>query len=132
ILVVSLLFSAGAFGLFRWALARGLELEVARTMVVNAFCVMEVFYLFSVRYLHASSFSLHGVRGTPAVLWAVLIVVIAQLAFTYLPVMHLLFGSRPVPLFEGTVILLVGAAVMLVLEVEKWLLRRLDVFDELR
>ena len=132
IVVVSLLFSAGAFGLFWWAMARGLEVEVARTMVVNAFCVMEIFYLFSVRYLHASSFSLAGMRGTPAVWWAVLIVVVAQLIFTYLPVMHLLFGSRPVPLFEGVVILLVGAAIMLVLEAEKWLLRRLGVFDELR
>ena len=132
IVVVSLLFSAGAFGLFQWAMARGLAVEVARTMVVNAFCVMEIFYLFSVRYLHATSFSTHGVRGTPAVLWAVLIVVAAQLAFTYLPVMHLLFGSRPIPLFEGMVILLVGMSIMLILEVEKWLLRRLDVFDELR
>src|SRR5690606_15558329 len=50
IAVVSLLFSAGAFGLFQWATARGLAVEVARTMVVNAFCVMEIFYLFSVRF----------------------------------------------------------------------------------
>jgi hypothetical protein len=46
--------------------------------------------------------------------------------------MHTLFGSRPVPLLEGVVTVLVGAAIMLVLEVEKWLLRKLDVFEELR
>src|SRR5690606_7331301 len=132
IVLVSTLFSAGAYGLFVWAGMRGLDLPTARTMVVNAFCVMEIFYLFSVRYLHATSFSLHGARGTAAVRWAVAIVVVAQLAFTYLPVMNLLFDTRPVPLFEGAMVVLVGAVIMLVLEMEKWLLRRLDLFEELR
>ena len=36
------------------------------------------------------------------------------------------------PLFEGVVIVLAGAAMMALLEGEKWLLRRLDVFDELK
>lgn len=132
IVLVSLLFCAGAFGIFGWAQSRGHDVATARTMVVNMFCVMEIFYLFSVRYLHGSSFSLRGLRGTPAVLWAVAAVVVAQLAFTYLPWMHLVFDSRPVPLFEGTVIVLVGVALLLVLELEKWLLRRFDVFAELR
>lgn len=132
IVLVSLLFSAGAFGIFGWAQARGHDIETARTMVVNMFCVMEIFYLFSVRYLHGTSFSLRGLRGTPAVLWAIAAVVLAQLAFTYLPWMHALFDSRPVPLLEGTVIVAGGAAMMALLEIEKWLLRRLDVFDELK
>jgi len=132
IVLVSALFSAGAFGIYAWAQARGHDIATARTMVVNMFCVMEIFYLFSVRYLHGTSFSLRGLRGTPAVLWAVAAVVAAQLAFTYLPWMHALFDSRPVPLFEGMVIVLAGAATMFLLEIEKAVLRKLDVFDELR
>jgi len=132
IVLVSILFSVAAFGVFAWARARGHDLETARTMVVNAFCVLEIFYLFSVRYLHGTSFSLRGLRGTPAVLWAIAAVVLAQLAFTYLPWMHTLFGSRPVPLLEGVAIIGVGVVLLLVLEAEKWLLRRLDVFEELR
>ena len=132
ILLVSVLFSAGAFGIYAWAQARGHDIETARTMVVNMFCVMEIFYLFSVRYLHGTSFSWRGLRGTPAVLWAVAAVVLAQLAFTYLPWMHALFDSRPLPLFEGMVIVLAGAALMALLEVEKWLLQKLDLFDELK
>jgi magnesium-transporting ATPase (P-type) len=100
--------------------------------VVNTFCVLEIFYLFSVRYLHGTSFSLRGLRGTPAVLWAIVAVVAAQLAFTYLPWMHALFDSRPVPLLEGAVIVAIGAALLVLLEAEKWLLRRCGVFDELR
>ncbi|ATD67880.1 carbonate dehydratase [Luteimonas chenhongjianii] len=132
IVLVSLLFCAGAFGIFSWAQSRGHDVATARTMVVNVLCVLEIFYLFSLRYLHASSFSLRGLRGTPAVLWAVAGVVVAQVAFTYLPWMQMAFDTRPVPLLEGVVIVLVGVALLLVLELEKWLLRRLDAFEELR
>jgi hypothetical protein len=45
---------AGAFGMFFWAEARGLPIETARTMVVNTIVVMEIFYLFSVRYVHGT------------------------------------------------------------------------------
>ncbi|MGJ4730172.1 HAD-IC family P-type ATPase, partial [Luteimonas sp. SDU101] len=132
IVLVSVLFSLAAFGVFALAQARGHDIETARTMVVNTFCVLEIFYLFAVRYLHGRSFSLRGLRGTPAVLWAIAAVVVAQLAFTYLPWMHALFGSRPVPLLEGLAIVATGVVLLLVLEVEKWLLRRLGVFSELR
>lgn len=129
IVLVSILFSIGAFGIFAWAQARGHDVQTARTMVVNMFCVLEIFYLFSVRYLHNTAFSWRGVQGTPAVLWAIVVVVAAQLVFTYVPWMHLLFDSRPVPLFEGIVIVLSGPVLLLVLELEKWLLSRYDLMD---
>ena len=42
--------------------------RLARTMVVNTIVVMEIFYLFSVRYIHGPSLTWQGVLGTPAVL----------------------------------------------------------------
>src|SRR5690606_24875803 len=48
---VSVLFAIGALGIFAWAMARGLGIDTARTMVVNTVVVLELFYLFSVRYL---------------------------------------------------------------------------------
>ncbi len=128
---VSLLFTAGAFGIFAWATWRGFSVELARTMVVNVLCVMEIFYLFNVRYLHMRSFTLVGARGTPAVLWAVGGVIVAQLAFTYAPWMQALFDTRAVPWADGLVIVAIGLASMVVLEVEKALLRRWKLFAEL-
>ena len=128
---MSLLFMAGSFGVFFWAMHRGHSVELARTMVVNTLCVLEIFYLFNVRYLHMRSFTWTGARGTPAVLAAVALVVVAQLAFTYAPWMQRLFDSRAVPLADGLVILAVGLACMALLEIEKALLRRWGVFEEL-
>ena len=116
---VSLLFVAGAFGVFSFALARGLSLEVARTMVVNTIVVMEIFYLFNVRYIHGTSLTFRGIAGTPAVLLAVGLVIVAQLAFTYLPAMQDLFATAPVDLFDGALIIAIGMSLFLIVEAEK-------------
>ena len=116
---VSVLFVAGAFGMFYWAESRGLAHEVARTAVVNTIVVMEIFYLFSVRYTHGTSLTWTGVLGTRAVLIGVGVVVIAQFAFTYLPVMHSVFQSRPLGLLDGAAIIGVGVLLLLIVETEK-------------
>ncbi|MGC2857718.1 cation-transporting P-type ATPase [Novispirillum sp. DQ9] len=124
ILLVSLLFVSGVFGMFQWALWIGLPVEEARTLAVNTLVGMEVFYLFSVRYLNVPSLTLRGVAGTPAVLIAVGLVFTLQLVFTYAPFMNVLFGTRPVAFGHGLVVVAVGVVVFLVLEGEKGLRRR--------
>lgn len=51
-------------------------------------------------------------------------VIVAQLAFTYWPVMQQLFRTEPVAFFDGALILVVGATAMAVFEMEKHLARR--------
>ncbi|MEP9386435.1 HAD-IC family P-type ATPase [Mesorhizobium sp. KR9-304] len=126
IVFVSLLFTLGIFGIFEYALQQGLGEDVARTMVVDTLVVMEIFYLFNVRYLHTTSFSFVGTMGTPAVLAAIAVVVAGQLAFTNAPFMHTLFGSAPVAFTDGLLIVGIGLALMAVLEVEKVVMRRLS------
>ena len=125
IVFVSLLFVAGAFGMFAWARSRGLSVEEARTIVVNTIVVMEIFYLFNVRYLRSTSLTWQGVLGTPAVLIGVGGVTLLQFAFTYAPVMQRLFDTRAVAFADGVAILGVGVAVLGVVEVEKRLRRAL-------
>jgi magnesium-transporting ATPase (P-type) len=125
ILFVSALFMIGAFGMFAWAQARGQSLEEARTIVVNTLVVLEIFYLFSVRYQRLSSLTWQGMLGTPAVLLGVAGVVALQFAFTYLPVLQSLFDTRAVAFWDGVVVVLVGVALLLVLEAEKYVRRAL-------
>jgi magnesium-transporting ATPase (P-type) len=121
---VSFLFVVAVYGVFFWSLQRGDSLELARTMVVNTLVVCEIFYLFSVRYMHGPALTWTGVLGTPAVLIGVGVVVIAQFAFTYLPWLQLVFESRPVAPLDGLAIIAVGAVVFILVEAEKNLLHR--------
>jgi magnesium-transporting ATPase (P-type) len=124
ILLVSALFLSGIFGVFQWAVAQGYSVEMARTLAVNTLVAMEVFYLFSVRYLTAPSFTLVGLQGTPRVLLAVAGVLLLQAGFTYLPFMHTLFGTQPLPPLMLLLCAALGGLVLGVLELEKALLRR--------
>ena len=124
IFFVSALFLAGIFGMYQWMLSQGATVEAARTVAVNTLVCMEVFYLFSVRYLKAPSFTVQGVKGTPRVLVAVFGVFALQLLFTYAPFMQSLFASEALSLTTGVLVVLAGVAVLLILEIEKALLRR--------
>ncbi len=121
--LVSVLFGAAVLGYFFGAQALGRDIETARTMAVNALAVLETFYLFSVRYLNMPSFTLTGLRGTGPVLAAVAVLAAAQAAFTWLPVMNTLFGTRPLSLAETLAVLVSGPVALAILEGEKWLLR---------
>ncbi|WP_415844533.1 cation-transporting P-type ATPase [Stutzerimonas zhaodongensis] len=127
IFFVSALFLAGIFGMYQWMLSQGATVEAARTVAVNTLVCMEVFYLFSVRYLKSPSFTLEGVKGTPRVLMAVFGVFALQLLFTYAPFMQSLFASEALPLSTGIFVVLAGVAVLVILEIEKMLLRRLGL-----
>ncbi|UYN97283.1 MAG: cation-transporting P-type ATPase [Enhydrobacter sp.] len=132
ILFVSALMVAGTFGIYIWATERGLSVEAARTMAVNTLVAMEIFYLFSVRFAHGTSLTWRGVLGTRAVLIGVAIVVVAQLAFTYLPPLQMVFGTRPVSLGDGVAIVAVGVALLAVVELEKAIAARLAARRRIR
>ncbi|MDP2416981.1 MAG: HAD-IC family P-type ATPase [Hydrogenophaga sp.] len=124
IVLVSSLFTLGIFGMFQWSLSTGAPLEEARTMAVNTLVAMEVFYLFSVRYLKSPSFTWRGVQGTPLVLMAVAGVVVLQALFTYAPFMQTLFATRALSLTQLLMCAGAGVVVLVVLELEKALLRQ--------
>jgi magnesium-transporting ATPase (P-type) len=125
VLYVSAIFVAGTTGVFFWALGQGGSLEHARTIVVNTLVVMQVFYLFSARYIHGAALTWEGVLGTPPVLIGVAAVVLGQLALTYLPWFNAAFGTEPLSLSDGAVVIGVGVAILVLTELEKAARRRI-------
>jgi len=119
VVFVSVLFVIGAFGMFFWSDARGLPVEESRTLVVNTLVVMEIFYLFSIRFVHGTALTWRGVLGTPAVLIGVGTVTLAQFAFTYLPFMQAVFETRSVVFLDGLAVVGVGVALLVIVEIEK-------------
>lgn len=65
-----------------------------------------------------------GIMGTPAVLAAIAVVVAAQLVFTFAPFLHELFGTSPIALLDGLLILTIDVITMAVLECEKAVVRK--------
>ena len=119
VLLVSVLFAIGAFGMFAWAETGRISHEMASYDVVNTIVVMEKVYLFSVRYIHGASITWQGVLGTAAVLVGVVGIIALQLSFTYIQVMQRLFQTRSIALLDGVIIVGVGIALLVILELEK-------------
>ncbi len=118
ITLVSLLMLGAAFGLFSWELSVGATLAEARTAAVNAFVMVELFYLFNCRSLEKSVFQL-GFFSNPWVLGGAVTMFLLQLAYTYLPVMNRLFQSAPIDLAVWGRTAAAGLVVFVVIEIEK-------------
>lgn len=122
--LVSALFLAGIYAMFHGMLAAGASLEAARTAAVCALVAMETWYLFSVRFLRAPSLTLRRAFGTRAVWLSLAGVFVSQAAFVWAPPLQALFDTRSLDLGTLALAALLGAAVFLLLELEKALLRK--------
>ncbi len=121
IIFVSIVFLAGIFGVFELALWQGSSIEVARTLAVNTLVSLEVFYLFSSRYMQGFSFSKEGLRSAGFVTIAAISVFFLQLLFTFVPFMNFFFQTRALTLTQGLLVLAVGAVACMIMEMEKLL-----------
>ena len=132
VVFVGLLLVVGAIGLFLWELERGASLEVARTAAVNAVLIGEVFYLFNVRSFTEPVLNRDGLTGNPYVLGAIGLLLVAQGLFTYLPVMQTLFGTAGLDAVSWLCIFGFGIIVLLVVEAEKALVKRMGFVPKAR
>ena len=119
--LVTLISTVGAFGLFAWE--RGIEgtaLDEARTGVVNVIVMVQSFYLLNCRSRTRSIFAIglfsnRWLPGGIAATW------LAQLAFTYLPLLNRLFHTAPLRAEAWFYIIAIGLFTFAAVELEKWL-----------
>ena len=117
IVFVSAILLACSFGAFRWQLASGASLDVARTVAVNVFVGAQIAYLVNCRSL---------VKWRPSTgpnrwLWAgVALTVGLQLLLTYVPFMNSLFHTAPLGWQPWLAVFMLSAAAYVVVELEKW------------
>jgi magnesium-transporting ATPase (P-type) len=124
IVLVSTLLLAGCYGLFRHERALGASLEEARTVAVNVFVFVEMFYLFNCRSFTRSMFTI-GLFSNPWVIHGSLMMIALQLAYTYTPFMNALFQSAPISGESWLRILTVALCVHLAVGVEKHITNRM-------
>jgi Ca2+-transporting ATPase len=124
ITLVSFLMLIAAFGLFTWEMAHGATIAEGRTAAVNAFVMVELFYLFNCRSLEKTIFQL-GFFSNLWVLGGAITMLLIQIAYTHLPIMNRLFQSAPISLTVWGHTIAAGLLVFVIIEIEKWCWKRM-------
>ena len=119
VVLVSVLFLAAVFGVFAFAIDNGYTPALAQTMAMNLLVVLEIFHLFFIRNIYGTSLTWAAVRGTPVVWMVVVVITAAQFAVTYLPPVQAVLGTQAVPFWDGILIIAIGVAFFVLLEIEK-------------
>ncbi|MCK4842996.1 MAG: cation-transporting P-type ATPase [Methylococcales bacterium] len=127
IVFVSLIIVTGTFGLFLWEHKSGETIEHARTVAVNTLVMFEIFYLFNSRKIEASILNVQGLIGNRYALFAVIVLFLFQLGFTYLEPMNILFGTVPIGVEQWLLITAVSFSVLPLVEIEKAIIRKFKV-----
>ena len=119
VVLVATLFMAAVFGVFTYAIDKGHSLALAQTMAMNTLVVLEIFHLFFIRNIHSTSLTWAAARGTKVVWTVVIAIAAAQFAVTYLAPFQGVLGTAPVPVFDGLLIVGIGAVFFALIEIEK-------------
>jgi magnesium-transporting ATPase (P-type) len=116
---VSAIVATACIALFLMELRAGVEPDLARTVAVNALVTAEAFYLFNCRFVWRSSMGMRSLSGNRAVHMAIGVLVLLQMAFTYLPLMQTWFGTAAMRPLDWLYCLALGAGVFCIVEAEK-------------
>jgi magnesium-transporting ATPase (P-type) len=119
IILVSLLFFCGIFGVFNYAIDRGSSVELARTLALNTLVIMEIAYLFFIRNLYGTSLSWQALRCTKVVWLVVIAITVAQFTITYLQPLQAIFATQHVSFKEGLLMFGIGFVLFIILQIEK-------------
>ena len=119
VVLVGALYACAMFGIFHWGTGRGYAVEHAQTLAVTTLVVLKAFYLFHIRSIHGSAFSLSGLIATRAVWVTLAVALAAQAVLIYWPIMQIGFGTMALSALDLGVILGLGVVFLIVIEIEK-------------
>jgi len=108
---------------FFWAQSGGASDDLSRTVAVNALVLGQVFYLLNSRFKLDSSLSLKAHRGNRYLPLGIGAVVVLQILFTYVSPFQALFDTVAMPLSTWPPLFVAAVVFLLVVEVEKFILR---------
>lgn len=121
ILWVGLFIGATSIGSMAWAI--GQDDPNWQTIVLTVLTFSQLFHAMAVRSDQRSIFS-QGLFSNPAMLGAVMLTVVLQLAVIYLPSLNALFNTAPLPLADLLICFAIASLTLLAVECEKLLIRR--------
>ena len=129
--VISLITIAGIWtaivtmGIFVWALGAGKSLVEAQCLVFMSLNVIEFFAAFIFRSDRLSIFEV-GLLGNRWLIWAVLVSFGITVPLLYVPFLQEVFHTYPLTLVDWAIVILSSASIFVILEVGKFIIRRLS------
>ena len=121
ILWVGLFVGGISLAAMAWAISR--EVAYWQTVVFTVLTISQLFHSLAVRSETASLFSI-GLFTNSAMLAAVTLTLMLQLAVIYTPALNTIFHTQPLPMFDLLICILISSLVLFAVELEKWLARR--------
>jgi Ca2+-transporting ATPase len=121
--LVGTVISLGVIGNYLLALRSGDSLEQARTVAVTTMVFFQLFQAWNSRSETQSIFHLSPMSN-PFLFFGMIASIFAHLAVIYVPVLHWVFKTVPLRLVEWGEVLVVSAAIILIVEIDKWMRRK--------
>ncbi|MCW8894341.1 MAG: cation-transporting P-type ATPase [Sulfurimonas sp.] len=125
-LVVGFYMLIASYIMFNYAIANGQSVEYARTIAVNIFVFVELFYLFSCKELQKSVFRTN-IMNNKLLLLGVALMIFIQITFTHASFMNTMFKSEGLDFMTWTQILLIGFGVLFVVEIKRFIDSKLGI-----
>ena len=119
-LVVGFYMLIASYGMFNYALSNGHSIEYARTVAVNIFVFIELFYLFNCKELQQSVFKTNIFNNRLLLIGASLMALI-QVAFTHTDFMNKIFKSESLDIGTWVEIIVISFSVMFVVEIKRFI-----------
>ncbi len=119
-LVVGFYMLVTSYGMFNYALSNGYSVEYARTIAVNIFVFVELFYLFNCKELQRSVFKTN-IFNNNLLLLGVALMVLIQVTFTHAEFMNKIFKSEALDFSTWVEILVISFSVMFVVEIKRYI-----------
>lgn len=127
ILFVSVLIGGGTLALNLYLLNLGMSEEIVRTVTIQVIVFTQMFHLYNARSIRRSAFS-GDFFGNRAVFVVSLAMIALQAFITYVPFMNAAFGTVPLNIYMWRYPLMFGIAVFVIVEIEKFVMRRIDAY----
>ena len=125
-LVVGFYLLSASYGMFAYSLSVGYSEEYARTVAVNIFVFIELFYLFSCKELHKSLFKVN-IFNNKFLLFGVFLMTISQIAFTHTNFMNTMFKSESLDISSWISILILSFCVIFIIELKRYFEKKREI-----
>ncbi|MFD2597938.1 cation-transporting P-type ATPase [Sphingobacterium corticis] len=124
IVFVSVVIAGGTLYLVQYLTDQGVNNDTIRTVTMQTIVISQLFHLFNCRSIHGTAFDSKFFTNNAIYIVAVLLFAL-QAAITYLPFMNRIFGTQPLELSFWQYPVYLGLAVFIIVEIEKWIVRKL-------